>query len=91
MMTCWSNAPSRASTITQGPSRASAGVPAEELLQLKQALYMQFPNYWNSPQEFGPLWNKCKAAIGQACKRLRANAKIEQVHENLYHYCIVQA
>ena len=51
------------------------GLPEEELMQLKHAVFMQFPQFWNSPQEFEPLWTKCKASIGQACKRLRSNAK----------------
>lgn len=49
------------------------GLPSEELRQLKHALYMQFPQYWQSPQEFEPLWKKCTESIGQTCKRLRKN------------------
>ena len=60
-------------TVSGG--RDYPGLPADELMQLKHALYMQFPDDWNSPQEFEPLWTKCKAAIGQAYKRLRAHAK----------------
>ena len=52
------------------------GLPVEELMQLKHAVFMQFPQIWNSPQEFEPLWKKCQASIGQACKRLRTNAKV---------------
>ena len=58
---------------TVSGERDYPGLPVEELMQLKHAVYMQFPQYWNSPQEFEPLWTKCKAAIGQACKRLRSN------------------
>ena len=47
------------------------GLPAEELRQLKHALYMQFRQYWESPQEF-ELWKISTEAIGQACKRLRS-------------------
>ena len=60
---------------TVSGERDYPGLPVEELIQLKHAVYMQFPQYWNSPQEFEPLWTKCKASIGQACKRLRSNAK----------------
>lgn len=60
---------------TVSGERDYPGLPVEELMQLKHAVYMQFPQYWNSPQEFEPLWTKCKAAIGQACKRLRSNNK----------------
>ena len=52
------------------------GLPEEELKQLKHALFMQFPRFWHSPQEFEPLWKKCQASTGQACKRLRTNAKV---------------
>jgi hypothetical protein len=52
------------------------GLPEEELMQLKHAVFMQFPRFWNSPQEFEPLWKKCQASIGQACKRLRTNARV---------------
>jgi hypothetical protein len=57
---------------TVSGERDYPGLPVEELMQLKHAVYMQFPQYWNSPQEFEPLWTKCKASIGQACKRLRS-------------------
>ena len=52
------------------------GLPAEELHQLKHAIFMHFPQYWNSQQEFKPIWKKCTDSIGQACKRLRSNAKV---------------
>ena len=32
------------------------GLPAKELQQLKNALFMQFPDYRKVPQEFEPLW-----------------------------------
>ena len=53
------------------------GLPVKELMQLKHAVFMQSPQFWNSPQEFEPLWTKCKVSIGQACKQLRSNANIK--------------
>jgi hypothetical protein len=57
---------------TVSGKRDYQGLPVEEFMQLKHAVHMQFPQYWNSPQEFEPLWTKCKASIGQACKQLRS-------------------
>ena len=56
---------------TVAGERELPGLPDEELQQLKDALFMQFPDYWKTPQEFEPLWKDATAAIGQACKRLR--------------------
>ena len=51
--------------------RELPGLPAEELQQLKNALFMQFPDYWKTPHEFEPLWKEATSSIGQACKRFR--------------------
>ena len=56
---------------TVAGERELPGLPDEELQQLKDALFMQFPDYWKTPQEFEPLWKGATASIGQACKRLR--------------------
>ena len=61
---------------TVAGERDHPGLPEEKLMQLKHAIFMQFPRLWNSPQEFEPLWKKCQASIGQVCKRLRINAKV---------------
>ena len=56
---------------TVAGERDYPALPTEELRQLKHALYMHFPQYWQTPQEFEVLWKKCTENIGQACKRLR--------------------
>lgn len=53
-------------------------LPTKELNELKVALFDAFPRYWNSPAEFESLWGRCVVAIGQVCKQLQANAKMEQ-------------
>lgn len=57
---------------TVAGERDLPGLPLDELHQLKQALYMQFHQFWQSPQEFEPLWKTATGAIGQSCKRLRS-------------------
>lgn len=56
---------------TVAGGRDHPGLPVNELSQLKQVLFMQFPQFWPSPIEFEPLWKDCVDSIGQACKRLR--------------------
>lgn len=48
-------------------------LPAQELSELKQTMLIQFPKFWNSPQEFEHLWTTCCESIGQAAKALRRN------------------
>lgn len=47
------------------------GLPIAELDELKQLVFMQFPQFWKSPMEFEPLWVKCIEAINQSCKKIR--------------------
>ena len=61
---------------TVAGERDLPGLPSKELQQLKNALFMQFPDYWRAPQEFEPLWKEATAAIGQACKRVRRSKNI---------------
>ena len=46
-------------------------LPLAELNELKQRMLMQFPKFWNSPQEFEHVWTSCCESIGQAAKALR--------------------
>ena len=47
------------------------GLPTAELGELKQTLFLQFPQFWKNPIEFEPLWSKCVEAINQSCKKIR--------------------
>ena len=55
-------------TVAEG--RNQPGLPVNELSQLKQVLFTQFPRFWPSPIEFQLLWKDRVDSIGQACKRL---------------------
>lgn len=46
-------------------------LPLNELNDLKQTLFQQFPNYWSSPEEFEAVWERVGEAIGQCAKGLR--------------------
>ena len=59
------------SKCTVAGNRDLPGLPTNELESLKHTLFTLFPQYWQSPQEFEPLWKSCTEAVGQACKRLR--------------------
>ena len=48
-------------------------LPRPELMQLKQKLFLLFPQYWCSKEDFENIWSACAEAIGQLCKRLRSN------------------
>ena len=47
-------------------------LPPNELNSLKQVMFAQFPKYWPNPVLFESVWKDCMEAIGQACKRIRA-------------------
>ena len=49
-------------------------LPTDELNELKQTLFSQFPKYWSSPVEFESLWRECAEAIGKGL-RLQAQKK----------------
>ena len=56
---------------TVAGTREHPGLPFDELRELKQVVFRQFPQYWNTPFEFEDVWKVCFDALGQACKRLR--------------------
>ena len=51
------------------------GLPVAELGELKQTIYLQFPQFWQNAVEFEPLWPKCTDAVNQSCKKLRQDKK----------------
>ena len=50
--------------------RNSPALPLRELNNLKQKLFLLFPQFWANPVDFEEVWTRCAAAIGQRCKRL---------------------
>ena len=54
--------------------REQPGLPVQELNELKEALFMKFPQYWANPVGFEEVWALCVDAIGQLCKRLRKSS-----------------
>ena len=54
--------------------RELPGLPRAELSELKKLLFLQFPNFWHSKQQFEPIWKLCIDAVGQLCKRERCKA-----------------
>ena len=52
-------------------NRELPGLPTKELQQLKKTMFSRFPQYWNNPVEFEPVWKKCLESVQQGCKRLR--------------------
>ena len=56
---------------TVGGRRDLPALPVDELNELKQTMFLQFPNYWPTPQEFEGVWSTITEAIGQAAKGLR--------------------
>ena len=64
---------------TVAGERGYPGLPVQELQDLKNFLYMQFPQLWTQPVEFEPMWRTCCQAMGQACKRLRDKKKFVSV------------
>ena len=56
-------------------NRELPGLPTAELMELKTAIFNQFPQFWKNPAEFEDLWRKCLESIQQGCKRLRLPRK----------------
>ena len=48
------------------------GLPVVELGELKQTVFLQFPQFWQNAVEFEPLWSKCTDSINQSCKKITA-------------------
>ena len=46
-------------------------LPEDGLRVLKETLFSLFPQYWESPTSFEPLWTTSLEAVGQCCKQLR--------------------
>ena len=55
-------------------------LPLEELNQLKQTLFQQFPNYWTTPAEFEAVWERAVEAIGQCAKGLRKKKNLAPIN-----------
>ena len=68
-------------------NRGFPGLPHAELCQLKQTLFSVFPQFWANPVEFEPVWTKCSAAIGQACKALRFKASGTSAPQCVIYLC----
>ena len=45
--------------------------PSKELDELKRVMFSQCPQFWRTPVEFEPVWQKCLEAVQQASKHLR--------------------
>ncbi len=54
--------------------REYPGLPSVEL---KQAIYNLFPQYWRNASEFESVWSTCTESVGQACKRLRSKTALK--------------
>ena len=50
--------------------RDSPALPLRELNNLKQKLFLLFPNFWANPLDFEDTWMRCTISIGQRCKRM---------------------
>ena len=57
---------------TVAGGRGLPALPVAEVRQLKETIFHLFPDYWNNPIEFEPLWMKCIDSVNQCCKGLRA-------------------
>ena len=55
-------------------------LPSTELNNLKQTIFSLFPRYWSNPVLFEAVWKECAEAIGQACKRIRAEREKKTKH-----------
>ena len=53
-------------------ARGLPGLPRDTLTDLKQALFVHFPEFWTEPDKFELLWSNCTSAINQRCNRLRS-------------------
>ena len=57
-------------------ARDEPALPTAELSQLKQAIFNLFPQFWQSPTQFEPVWNNCTTSINQSCKSLRSKVSV---------------
>ena len=68
------------------------GLPTAELGELKQTLFLQFPEFWKNPVEFEALWSKCVEAINQSCKKIRQtqySAVFNISHYTRHHFSLL--
>ena len=56
---------------TVGGHQGLPALPVDELNELKQTMFLEFPNYRPTSQEFEGVWSSITEAIGQAVKGLR--------------------
>ena len=54
--------------------RDSPTLPLRELNNLKQKLFLLFPNFWANPLDFEETWTRCTVSIGQRSKRMARGA-----------------
>ena len=54
--------------------RDSQALPLRELNNLKQKLFLLFPNFWANPLDFEETWTRCTVSIGQHYKRMARGA-----------------
>jgi hypothetical protein len=67
-------------------ARDKPALPTAELSQLKQAMFNLFPQFWQSPTQFEPVWNNCTTSINQSCKSLRSKVSVLQMFNSDYYY-----
>lgn len=60
-------------------ARDKPALPSAELAQLKQAMFNLFPQFWQSPIQFEPVWNACVISINQCNKGLRSKVSLASV------------
>ena len=52
--------------------RSLPGLPVEQLQKLKQFIFLQTPQFWDTPCDFDrEVWSTCTISINQKCKSLR--------------------
>ena len=56
---------------TVGGHQGLPALPVDELNELKQTMFLEFPNYRPTSQEFEGVWSSITKAIGQTAKGLR--------------------
>lgn len=57
---------------TPGGTKDFPALPKEEMFSLKKEVFLQLPQFWQSPANFEKIWKtKCWPAVEQACRRLR--------------------
>ena len=60
---------------TVAGGRELPALPITEIRKLKDFMFQLFPDFWDNPIHFEPLWVKCIESINQCCKALRSGKK----------------